>query len=138
MHGWQEYSEEFRDIAGRGRKNVSSHIPEGAITLLNQRPVSDDILPTPVIYFVVSYLLLGLSFHWLTRYLVHITYIHWLLFHTGCPIEFYKFKFQIIAQKRCRILKAVDNFGIMNTGVLKIIDNFYSKLIFLCKNWVKS
>jgi len=40
---YEEYSEEFRDISGRGRKGAA--IPEGAITLLHQRPVSDDVQP---------------------------------------------------------------------------------------------
>ncbi|XP_065581883.1 protein kinase C and casein kinase II substrate protein 3-like isoform X2 [Artemia franciscana] len=35
-----EYSEEFRDISGKGKKG---HLPEGAITLINQRSVSDDL-----------------------------------------------------------------------------------------------
>lgn len=37
----QEYSEEFRDISNKGKR--SGHIPEGAITLLNQRTVGDDL-----------------------------------------------------------------------------------------------
>lgn len=37
----QEYSEEFRDISGKGKR--SGQIPEGAITLLNQRTVGDDL-----------------------------------------------------------------------------------------------
>ena len=40
----QEYSEEFRDISGKGRKAAAT-IPEGAITLIHQRPVSDDTIP---------------------------------------------------------------------------------------------
>ena len=37
----QDYSEEFRDISSKGKR--SGHIPEGAITLLNQRTVGDDL-----------------------------------------------------------------------------------------------
>ncbi|KAK2704115.1 hypothetical protein QYM36_017569 [Artemia franciscana] len=37
---FEEYSEEFRDISGKGKKG---HLPEGAITLINQRSVSDDL-----------------------------------------------------------------------------------------------
>lgn len=43
----QEYSEEFRDISSKGKR--SGQIPEGAITLLNQRTVSDDL---PVMQFI--------------------------------------------------------------------------------------
>lgn len=45
----QDYSEEFRDISSKGKR--SGHIPEGAITLLNQRTVGDDL---PVMIFTVS------------------------------------------------------------------------------------
>lgn len=38
---FEEYSEEFRDISNKGKR--SGHIPEGAITLLNQRTVGDDL-----------------------------------------------------------------------------------------------
>lgn len=38
---FEEYSEEFRDISGKGKR--SGQIPEGAITLLNQRTVGDDL-----------------------------------------------------------------------------------------------
>ncbi|XP_076056480.1 protein kinase C and casein kinase substrate in neurons protein Synd isoform X3 [Oratosquilla oratoria] len=38
---FEEYCEEFRDISGKGKR--SGHIPEGAITLLNQRTVGDDL-----------------------------------------------------------------------------------------------
>ncbi|XP_045119514.1 protein kinase C and casein kinase substrate in neurons protein 2-like isoform X3 [Portunus trituberculatus] len=38
---FEEYSEEFRDISSKGKR--SGHIPEGAITLLNQRTVGDDL-----------------------------------------------------------------------------------------------
>jgi len=41
----QEYSEEFRDISGKGKKSSGGHIPEGAITLIHQRSVADDHLP---------------------------------------------------------------------------------------------
>ncbi|XP_037086793.1 LOW QUALITY PROTEIN: protein kinase C and casein kinase substrate in neurons protein 2-like [Pollicipes pollicipes] len=37
---FEEYSEEFRDIAGRSRKGL---IADGNITLINQRTVSDDL-----------------------------------------------------------------------------------------------
>lgn len=37
----QDYSEEFRDISGKGKRG--GQIPEGAITLLNQRTVGDDL-----------------------------------------------------------------------------------------------
>lgn len=38
--GAQEYTEEFRDIA-KGKSKES--LPTGPITLLNQRPVSEDV-----------------------------------------------------------------------------------------------
>ncbi|XP_042205653.1 protein kinase C and casein kinase substrate in neurons protein 1-like isoform X5 [Homarus americanus] len=38
---FEEYSEEFRDISSKGKR--SGQIPEGAITLLNQRTVGDDL-----------------------------------------------------------------------------------------------
>lgn len=38
----QEYTEEFRDIA-KGKSKES--LPTGPITLLNQRPVSEDVCP---------------------------------------------------------------------------------------------
>ena len=37
----QEYTEEFRDIAPRAKKN--NNIPDGNITLINQRSVCDDL-----------------------------------------------------------------------------------------------
>ncbi|XP_064104410.1 protein kinase C and casein kinase substrate in neurons protein 1-like isoform X10 [Macrobrachium nipponense] len=39
---YEEYSEEFRDISGKGKRG-GGQIPEGAITLLNQRTVGDDL-----------------------------------------------------------------------------------------------
>ena len=44
---FQEYSEEFRDIGGVKGKG-KAQLPEGAITLINQRIVTDDL---PVIPF---------------------------------------------------------------------------------------
>ncbi|KAG0729972.1 Protein kinase C and casein kinase substrate in neurons protein 2 [Chionoecetes opilio] len=38
---FEDYSEEFRDISNKGKR--TGHIPEGAITLLNQRTVGDDL-----------------------------------------------------------------------------------------------
>lgn len=48
----QEYSEEFRDISSKGKR--SGHIPEGAITLLNQRTVGDD-LPVMILTVYISH-----------------------------------------------------------------------------------
>ncbi|XP_071512648.1 protein kinase C and casein kinase substrate in neurons protein 1 isoform X6 [Panulirus ornatus] len=38
---FEEYSEEFRDISSKGKRG--GQIPEGAITLLNQRTINDDL-----------------------------------------------------------------------------------------------
>ncbi|CAL4068486.1 unnamed protein product, partial [Meganyctiphanes norvegica] len=42
---FEDYSEEFRDISGKGKggRGGGGQIPEGAITLLNQRTVCDDL-----------------------------------------------------------------------------------------------
>lgn len=39
----QEYTEEFREIAGKGSKKATGQIADGTITLLNQRSVGDDL-----------------------------------------------------------------------------------------------
>ena len=39
----QEYTEEFREIAGKGKKIASGTIADGSITLINQRHVGDDL-----------------------------------------------------------------------------------------------
>lgn len=46
MCRYQEYTEEFRDIA-KGKSKES--LPTGPITLLNQRPVSEDVRDTCVL-----------------------------------------------------------------------------------------
>ena len=51
----QDYSEEFRDIGGVKGKG-KAQLPEGAITLINQRIVTDDL---PVIKVVVNHLFLS-------------------------------------------------------------------------------
>lgn len=38
---WQEYTEEFRDIA-KGNKSKEA-LPAAPITLINQRPVAEDV-----------------------------------------------------------------------------------------------
>ena len=39
----QEYTEEFREIAGKSKKMGGSSVAEGNITLINQRHVGDDL-----------------------------------------------------------------------------------------------
>ena len=46
---FQEYTEEFRDIAGKSKKSASGGVADGNITLINQRHVGDDL---PVILIV--------------------------------------------------------------------------------------
>lgn len=55
--GGQEYSEEFRDISSKGRRLGGSHIPEGSITLLNQRTVGEDLPVWPLHTFTHSHTL---------------------------------------------------------------------------------
>jgi hypothetical protein len=47
----QDYTEEFREIAGKGKKLAGGTIADGTITLINQRHVGDD-LPVMNIFFV--------------------------------------------------------------------------------------
>ena len=51
---FQEYSEEFRAISGRSRRGQAADA-DGAITLINQRSVADDL---PVGYRSYSYTIL--------------------------------------------------------------------------------
>ena len=39
----QEYTEEFREIAPRSKKNLGGTVADGNITLINQRSVCDDL-----------------------------------------------------------------------------------------------
>ncbi|KAH9641831.1 hypothetical protein HF086_001547 [Spodoptera exigua] len=48
----QEYTEEFRDIA-KGKSKES--LPTGPITLLNQRPVSEDVCSTTFFTTTLAY-----------------------------------------------------------------------------------
>jgi len=49
---FQEYTEEFREIAGKSKKLAGGTIADGTITLINQRHVGDD-LPVILFYFFI-------------------------------------------------------------------------------------
>ena len=64
---FQEYTEEFREIAGKGKKLASGTIADGSITLINQRHVGDDLPVT--IYFILLIVQLGYNNHGSVIYL---------------------------------------------------------------------
>lgn len=50
----QEYTEEFRDIT-KGTKSKES-LPVAPITLINQRPVGDDLHVRMVVYLIIYFI----------------------------------------------------------------------------------
>ena len=50
----QEYTEEFRDIAGKSTKKLGGPVTDQGITLINQRHVGDD-LPVILFYFFLYF-----------------------------------------------------------------------------------